>query len=300
MSTAVGNQPNFPTPLSLETPPNDPIMAAGDNRTAQGVGKGIPNDLQEKLKAQDNMQMMAGILRTLEDSLLLLGNGAAGTDKIAPGTGNELLATGSTTAQKAAQKGESASVTIGRPISISSQEMGIDIFTCMALFQKIAQQLRNSSREVRTSEMSAQINQMQQAADEIRNAAASRFAAAIVQNSMQIAGGAIQMGTSAAALKGATAGKDALANAQLARGQAAGQIMGGIGGLAAAPLNLAADLADARRAEADMHAKEHEMNVQHANDMMQQMMDVIRDINEKMGSIQQAQIEANRGIVRNI
>ena len=44
----------------------------------------------------------------------------------------------------------------------------------------------------------------------------------------------------------------------------------------------------------------HETGVQHANDMMQQMMEVIRDVREKLASIQQAQVDTTRSIARNI
>ena len=50
----------------------------------------------------------------------------------------------------------------------------------------------------------------------------------------------------------------------------------------------------------ETQAKVHETGVQHANDMMQQMMDVIRDVRDKLQSIQQAAVETNRGIARNI
>jgi hypothetical protein len=43
-----------------------------------------------------------------------------------------------------------------------------------------------------------------------------------------------------------------------------------------------------------------ESGAQHANDMMQQMMDVIRDIRDKLGAIEQSRGETNRGIARNL
>jgi hypothetical protein len=83
-------------------------------------------------------------------------------------------------------------------------------------------------------------------------------------------------------------------------GQGAGQAIGGLGSLIGAGFNRGADEADARKSEKETQAKVHETSVQHANDTMQQMMEVIRDVREKLQSIQQAAVETNRSIARNI
>jgi len=77
-------------------------------------------------------------------------------------------------------------------------------------------------------------------------------------------------------------------------------ISGGIGGCITAHFNREADSADTQRARLDAQAKVAETGQQQANDAMQQMMEVIRDVREKLQSIQQAAIETNRGIARNI
>ena len=77
-------------------------------------------------------------------------------------------------------------------------------------------------------------------------------------------------------------------------------ITGGIGGIVGAGFTNKADLADAKRAELEAQAKVHETAVGHASDLMQQMMDIIRDIRDKLSSIEQATLETNRGIARNI
>lgn len=228
-------------------------------------------------------------------------------------------------------------------MSATENEVIGDIFAFMALFQKLAQEMRNANREIRTTELQGQISELQNAAAEMRDAAGKRFAAAITQSAMQIVGGALQFGMSAGSLA-ATAksvkldsqskealnlskslentpqnvelrsdlrtmstnlGGDATKASALSQnlnsmGQASSQMMGGLGGAIAAGMTQEADLADARKMEAETRSREHEINVQHANDVMQQMMDVIRDIRDKLSSINQASVETNRGIARNI
>ena len=180
----------------------------------------------------------------------------------------------------------------------------------------------------------------------MKEAAAERLTAAVVQGAMQIAGGVMQMGLSSMSakqtIKGAqmeaaggnnmaqiskldAQGKFAAdpvskaqfttaANNQIAAGkelgavgtkyqgyaQASGSISGGLGGIIGATFTHKADLLDAEKMNLETQAKVSETGVQHANDMMQQMMDVIRDVRDKLASIQQASIETNRGIARNI
>jgi hypothetical protein len=87
---------------------------------------------------------------------------------------------------------------------------------------------------------------------------------------------------------------------QQSTGQAVGSIMTGAGQVAGSGFNYAADKEEQKKAEMDVRAKEHEVAQNHANEMMQQMMEVIRDIKDKLQSIQQTSIETNRGIARNI
>ncbi|CAN7501151.1 type III secretion system translocon subunit SctB [Acidovorax sp. LjRoot117] len=228
----------------------------------------------------------------------------------------------------------------------SDTQVTADIFAFMALFQKLAQQMRDTARTQRTTDMQAQVSSLQNAAEKMKDAAAERLTAAIVQGSMQIAGGVMQMGLSGMSakqtIKGAqmeAAGGNNMAqiskmdaqgkfaadpvskaqfttasNNQIAAGkelgavgtkyqgyaQASGSISGGLGGIIGATFTHKADLLDADKMNLETQAKVAETGVQHANDMMQQMMDVIRDVREKLSSIQQASIETNRGIARNI
>lgn len=227
----------------------------------------------------------------------------------------------------------------------ASNMASADLMDFMALFQQLAQQMRNAQREVRQAEMQAQVSTLMNAAEQMKEAAAQRFTAAVVEGAMQIAGGAMQIGMSAGSMastiKGAQMQKTAdnftakaenlkmqgnsadapkvLGNQMSAAhwqekasvasgrgmaldgyGRGLSQSVSGLGGIVSASFKYEADMADAKRAELEAVAKTHENASQQANDMMQQMQDIIRDIREKLQSISQATIEANRGIARNI
>lgn len=210
---------------------------------------------------------------------------------------------------------------------LTSDDVSADLYTFMALFAKLAQEMRGAAREQRTAEMQAQVSALTSAAEKMKEAAALKFAGAVVQGAMQIAGGAMQVGFSMASAKNSVEGfkaetkgaqmiesgtkggfatqlqgkeMTALGGAQTGYGQAANSMASGAGAIASASFGYAADLKEAEKTQLETQAKVHETAVQHANDMMQQMMDVIRDVREKLQSIQQAAVETNRGIARNI
>ena len=83
-------------------------------------------------------------------------------------------------------------------------------------------------------------------------------------------------------------------------GQGLGGMVGGIGTIVQASFERKAAETDAEKARLEADAKVAETGVQHANEVMQQMMDIMRDIREKLGAIEQSRNEANRGIARNI
>ena len=80
-----------------------------------------------------------------------------------------------------------------------SQTMS-DIYAFMAVFMKMAQQMRNTNRELRQSEMQAEQSKLAAAANEIREAAKERFTGAVVAGAMQIGAGALQVGAGAYSL----------------------------------------------------------------------------------------------------
>lgn len=202
-----------------------------------------------------------------------------------------------------AKPGSDVSATLGALASFSDMDVQTDMYAFMALFQQMAQTMRTSAREVRQSEMEAQIGALKGAAQEIRNAAQDRMVGAMVAGAFQIAGGLAQVGSGA--LQGVTLAK----GGQFAESQAKKQsdiggglsgIAGGIGSMVNASQERKAAEHDAKKSELEAQSKVHESGMQQATEMAQQMMDVIRDVRDKLGAIEQSRMETNRGIARNI
>lgn len=82
--------------------------------------------------------------------------------------------------------------------------------------------------------------------------------------------------------------------------EAGNTMMGVIGKSASAGLDFEASLHEANASRLQAQAKLHESASQQANDMMQQMMDVIRDVRDKIQAMDQSRLETTRGIARNI
>ncbi len=200
--------------------------------------------------------------------------------------------------------------------NLSSDQVQADMYALMALMQQLAQQQRNSAREMRNSEMQAQISTLQNAAQEIRNAAADRLTGAILSGVMQMAAGAMQIGGAAMSFsRTSDALKDfkggGMTNEQLSGalskasafstgGDGASKVAGAAGQMLNAVMEQQAAGHDAHKAELEAGAKAHEAQVQQSSDVMQQMQDFIRDIRDKLSSIEQSRIETTRGIARNI
>lgn len=229
----------------------------------------------------------------------------------------------------------------------ASENIACDMQMVMGLFLKMAQSIRQSSRDERQAELTQQADALGAAAQEIRAAAQQRFVGALVQGSIQIAGGALSIGAGLGSLnsirtsktaateagnsaynqasnkvinKGGTAGeaidageaafqsqygatfqnsmKAADTFAQTAQG--ASQALQGAGAMANAAFEREAADHDANKAGYDKEATLHQAAHDSANDMMQQMQDVIRDIRDKISAMEQSNIETTRGIARNI
>lgn len=195
-----------------------------------------------------------------------------------------------------------------------------DMYAVMALFQKMAQEQRNAARTERAASMGAQVQALNSAADKIKEAAEERFKGALAQGISQIVGGVVQAGAGIGgmAAMGASARMTTTSSPLTAQqtvtqakldgfaanssgiGQGLSGVAGGVGGIIQANYDRKAGEADAARAHLEADAKVFESGVQHANDLMQQMMDVIRDVRDKLGAIEQSRSETNRGIARNL
>lgn len=254
-----------------------------------------------------------------------------------------------------------------------SQTLGFDIYSVMALFQKLAQTQRDTSRELRQANLQAQVSSLQGAAQDMRKAAEERMVGAIVAGSMQLAGGLVSIGSGVMSgmqalkagksldesnkltpegldpkskgkmgdseiemvdlsKKGTTGTTDSLGGttldsevgkldkmqsqatqlkqdfevqmhkAQVTQmvGKGVSESMGGIGGIVHATQDRKGAELDAAAKDKETQAKVFESNVQQSNDLMQQTLDMIRDVRDKLGSIEQSSTETNRGIARNI
>ncbi|MEO5672262.1 MAG: type III secretion system translocon subunit SctB [Ramlibacter sp.] len=95
----------------------------------------------------------------------------------------------------------------------------------------------------------------------------------------------------------AGARQSAIGSALTGSGTGMSSMLGGIGTMASAATTKEADAQDQARARLDVEAKVHETAVQHSNEMMQQMMDIIRDVREKLQSIEQAALQTNSKIM---
>lgn len=186
---------------------------------------------------------------------------------------------------------------------LSEQDVQTDIYAFMALFQQLAQTIRSSAREMRANELQAQVDTLKGAAQEMRDAAKERMIGAMTQGAFQIAGGLSQIGSGAMQLRVLNKGGDGAesrARSYSDTGGGLSGVAGGIGTMINAAQEQKAAEHDARRSELEAQSKVHESGMQQAGEMAQQMMDVIRDVRDKLASIEQSRMETNRGIARNI
>lgn len=181
-----------------------------------------------------------------------------------------------------------------RNLQTLQNNMSVDIYAVMAMAQKTAQQMRDANREIRASSLDAQVSELMSAADDMQKSADFKFIAGIVQGGTQIISGAIQMDFARSPSPG-----DSI-ETSTTKGKAGSDIAGGIGSMIAAKFNHLASSAEVSAKRHEATAKLHESATAEANDMMQQMMDVIRDVRDKLSAIDQSRIETNRGIARNI
>lgn len=195
-----------------------------------------------------------------------------------------------------------------------------DMYAVMALLQKISQEQRNAARADRAASMDAQTQALMSAADKIKEAAEERFKGALAQGIGQIVGGAMQAGVGVGGMAATAisarmtttssplsaqqtvtqAKLDGFATNSSGIGQGLSGMAGGVGGIVQAAYDLNAGKADAARSRLEADAKVFESGAQHANELMQQMMDVIRDVRDKLGAIEQSRSETTRGIARNL
>lgn len=194
------------------------------------------------------------------------------------------------------------------PSSLQKDETIPDMNSIMKLFQETAQEMRNAARETRGAELSAQVESLKGAADDMRAAAEHRMQASVVAGASQIAGGAMSLGglgghammDKSSTLHGASqdlsGGKAALAGLDTSHvGQMATGVNQSIGSTA-----MEAKHIEASGKITEINAAAHQTSQVQAAEQMQQMMDVIKDVKDKLASIQQSRTDTMKSIVGKI
>ncbi len=205
--------------------------------------------------------------------------------------------------------------------AVAANQGNADIYAFLALFQKYAQEMRNTAREQRSGTMEAQVQAMQDAAEKMKQAAAANMQQAQITGAMQIAAGMTQLGAAGAMGQAKPGQPQTAIKSPTANGAANGAAAGigvpakaltaqekqqAIGSLATTQQSFAASMAgveaDKKKAEAaatTAQAQAQTAQQTQAQQQMQQMQEIIRDIQQKLQAIQQSQTAAAQAILRN-
>lgn len=209
---------------------------------------------------------------------------------------------------------------------LTTEELQIDLYSILELMLRIANDQRDRDRSVRHTEIQNQIANQHDAAAAILNESKNRKWGQIATASMQILGGvamgaggvgsgvfsakAATMSLSAAKLDvGSDAAKafqstvdrfNGLGRMSSELGQSASGITGGTGGITQSLFDGKAATFSAEKTELDATSRAHDARAQQLNDEMQQMMEIIRDVLQRLQSMEQLRLQTNQGIARNI
>lgn len=102
--------------------------------------------------------------------------------------------------------------------------------------------------------------------------------------------------TKVAMQSGSVDASTTLGNMQMQKWQAAGQIMQGSGQVAGAALDSQAKFADAERADLEAESKTFGYEAQEKDEIVQKMLELMRDVRQKLGEIEQAQSQVQSKI----
>jgi hypothetical protein len=215
-------------------------------------------------------------------------------------------------------------------LQAAQDDLATDMYAFMAMYMKIAQQMRTSAREQRAAELQSQMTSLENAAEHMLQAAQERFNAALTSGIFQIASGAISIGSALGTLRAmskagkapdAVPGDDGINTASTKKvgpdlspgsefmvrlkakqdfASGGAQVLSGIGGIASGSLEQQAAQEDAAAKQDEAAATAAQARRDAAQEVMQTMAETIKDIREKLAAIVQSQIETNRGIARNI
>jgi hypothetical protein len=192
----------------------------------------------------------------------------------------------------------------------ASANLQTDIYDFMAMYTKIAQQMRTTAREQRQAELQNQVSSINSQADKMVEAAEKRFTAAMIQGAFQIGGGLMSIGSGLGSLK-AMRGHDAIdfqsgsaLNNQLQAKQGMAQGMSqsvtGVGSMISASYEKDAAILDSEGKGEEAKGTRAQASREAQQEIVQTMGDLLRDIREQLRSMAQSDIETNRGMARNI
>ncbi|HSW06939.1 type III secretion system translocon subunit SctB [Aquabacterium sp.] len=201
-------------------------------------------------------------------------------------------------------------VALHAALDSAESDVSTDIYAFMALFTKMAQEMRKTAKEQRQTELQAQVSAINSAADKMVDAAEKRFAAAVVQGTVQAVGGAISIGSGVGTFRAAKSASGAdletgskfltQLGAKQGIASGSGQVLSGLGSIVSGGIEMSASLddAEAKRLEADGTAAQARR--ESSQEIAQNMSDLIKDIREQLRAMSQSNIETNRGMARNI
>lgn len=209
---------------------------------------------------------------------------------------------------------------------LTTEDISIDLYSILELLLRIAADQRVRDRDIRQTEIQNQVANQYDAADAILNESKNRKWGQIAAASMQLVGGVAMTASGVASgvfsAKAATTSLDiaklesgsdgaralqstvdrfnGLAHMSTAFGQGVSGITGGAGGVVQSVAEGEAAKFSAEKTELDATSRAHDARAQQLSDEMQQMMDIIRDVLQKLQSMEQSRLQTNQGIARNI
>lgn len=214
-----------------------------------------------------------------------------------------------------------------------SESVQADIYAFMNLFFQMALETRKTSSEIRSAEREAKFQELQTAADKIREAGVYQMVAGIVGGVATMGAGALNV---AGGLKSLKATGDALGgikserlpdrpielsdlevgqspslsqNLNPAIAQAQGQAISakfggiasgvqGLGQIGSSGIGFGASVAQTEQKEHETQAEKDQAQADVANELYQNMQQTIQDVLSRLAAIQQSSNDTNKQIVR--
>lgn len=161
--------------------------------------------------------------------------------------------------------------------ALDVEQTRIDLYAILDLVLRVTQEQRKTLQLDRYMNHRNQLLIQQAASERIRESASMRMWGSVFSGAFQMAGGAAALGGG---------------------GDAASRAIGSLGTMSESGFGTLAAGYDAERAELEAGAHKQEQATQVLNELMQQLLDGVRNILDKLQSIEQSRVDTNRGISR--